>query len=628
MQLTASNTAAGAGGGTDTISFKITIGQSLNLSTPPNQTFLQGGGFSLSLPEASGGTAPYQYFVVGGPPEATFNAFTRVLSATTLNTPGVFTVTYRAIDSSNPIRYGEVTFTITVQSNLSFVSIVTDKTYKRDVRINPLTLPEAQGGVTPYSYTVSGLPPGLQFDASTRQVTGIPSTDGSYAVTYEVADAPGALQQTATQTFKINVSSLAIPQPFDLVYQVNKQIAPYTLPTATGGSGTYTYSVTGLPTGLVYKASTHQITGTPTSKGFTVVTITVTDTSQPQQTATVYLHINVTALVWSTTQEDIFVGCGVTYTYKLPKATGPGLTFINYSISTLPANWTFDATARTLTGATATTASKTQIVYTATGSDGTFITQTFDIHIIDLDGTVTRIGTANGLGANITAAQRLLTINNVLYANRSHAISVNTGIAHNTTFPYTFTPPSGYSVYRAAISGNKGYVIIRRYQGHPNFSYYYSLGTWDLATGQIEHVTNSFNFANDPLEMVAIDEYVIVIYNRFQPAFGGGGTLVPHITCQKVDADGNATSVWGYQWAGQIGIFGEVLLAIGSNGKIYTINPKTGTRYELGNTTGFNNKEITQGGTLAEYQNNVYVVRPHSTSFTDGSVLYRLDECT
>jgi hypothetical protein len=60
----------------------------------------------------------------------------------------------------------------------------------------------------------------------------------------------------------------------------------YTTPlTATGGNGSYTWTVTGLPAGLTDANGAASITGTPTAAGSFQVTITATDTENPAQTA-------------------------------------------------------------------------------------------------------------------------------------------------------------------------------------------------------------------------------------------------------------------------------------------------------------------------------------------------------
>ena len=72
-------------------------------------------------------------------------------------------------------------------------------------------------------------------------------------------------------------SPLSLPAVGNKEYVEDAAISALTLPVATGGDGTYTYSVTGLPTGLAFATATRKITGTPTAPGTSTVTYKVTD---------------------------------------------------------------------------------------------------------------------------------------------------------------------------------------------------------------------------------------------------------------------------------------------------------------------------------------------------------------
>ena len=63
-----------------------------------------------------------------------------------------------------------------------------------------ITLPEAAGGLPPYTYSVTSLPRGLTFFPSTRVVSGTPSVPGTYDITYTVSDSEMA---TATRNFSL-----------------------------------------------------------------------------------------------------------------------------------------------------------------------------------------------------------------------------------------------------------------------------------------------------------------------------------------------------------------------------------------------------------------------------------------
>ena len=59
-----------------------------------------------------------------------------------------------------------------------------DQTYTVGTAIDALTLPTASGGDGTLTYSLTSSVPGLRFDAATRQLTGTPTTAGSYIMTY------------------------------------------------------------------------------------------------------------------------------------------------------------------------------------------------------------------------------------------------------------------------------------------------------------------------------------------------------------------------------------------------------------------------------------------------------------
>ena len=78
-----------------------------------------------------------------------------------------------------------------------------DRTYAAGTAIDPLTLPEASSGNGTLRYGLSPNVPGLSFNAASRQLTGTPSTPGTYAMTYTVTDEDG---DTDNLGFTITVS--------------------------------------------------------------------------------------------------------------------------------------------------------------------------------------------------------------------------------------------------------------------------------------------------------------------------------------------------------------------------------------------------------------------------------------
>ena len=137
------------------------------------------------------------------------------------------------------------------------------------------------GGQGPFTWSATGLPPGLTLNAATGLISGIPSgSGGTYPVTVTVTD---ALAQSDSQALTITVPAVAIsvhvttgglpPGTEGAAYQLTL--------TASGGKPPDTWTITGLPPGLTYDSATGIISGTPAagSHGDWPVTISVTDTA-------------------------------------------------------------------------------------------------------------------------------------------------------------------------------------------------------------------------------------------------------------------------------------------------------------------------------------------------------------
>ncbi len=140
----------------------------------------------------------------------------------------------------------------------------------------------ASGGTGTLSWSATGLPSGLSISSS-GSITGSPTVTGSaIPVTVTVTDAFGG---TATKTFSLTVNaapSITSPTSGTTVPAATTGGA-YTLSglLASGGTGTLTWSATGLPAGLSFKPSTgltSSLTGTVTDVPNSYpIDLTVTD---------------------------------------------------------------------------------------------------------------------------------------------------------------------------------------------------------------------------------------------------------------------------------------------------------------------------------------------------------------
>ena len=135
---------------------------------------------------------------------------------------------------------------------------------------------QAAGGLAPYAWSATGLPPGITIAPASGLIEGVPTQPGTYSIAVTVTDSSSpVLTATATFTLVITPAALAfvttsLPAgepgiPYDDTVQV------------TGGYPPYTFEATGLPTGLTINAATGEITGTPAAANKYVVKATVKD---------------------------------------------------------------------------------------------------------------------------------------------------------------------------------------------------------------------------------------------------------------------------------------------------------------------------------------------------------------
>ena len=133
------------------------------------------------------------------------------------------------------------------------------------------------------TWTISGgtLPPGLAINATTGLISGTPTASGQFD--FQVLAKMNADARSDTKALGIVVrDQLAVTgtDPFTAARRATGEVSvPFdSLLTATGGNGTYTWSLTSgaLPPGLVI--TNGAISGTPTTAGVYPFTATVTDT--------------------------------------------------------------------------------------------------------------------------------------------------------------------------------------------------------------------------------------------------------------------------------------------------------------------------------------------------------------
>lgn len=317
---------------------------------------------------ATGGTPPYNWTASGLAPGLNINATSGQITGTPTTT-GPYSETITVTDSATPTNASvSAVFSVTVTSappltitTTSLAGGTVDKAYSASVA--------ASGGLPPYTWSYSGLAPGLNLNAATGQITGTPTTAGPYSETITVTD-------SATPANTVSaVFSVTIAPPSAITFTTTSlpsgtvDKAYSTTVAAKGGVAPYAWSYSGLAPGLTLNATTGKITGTPTTAGPYSETITVTDSNTPTKaTASAVFSVTIApppAITFTTTS---LPSGTVGQTYSTTVAAKGGVAPYTWSYSGLAPGLNLNATTGQITG-TPTTAGPYSETITVTDSD-------------------------------------------------------------------------------------------------------------------------------------------------------------------------------------------------------------------------------------------------------------------
>lgn len=282
---------------TATANFSLTVNASPLSITTQSPLFAGTIGVPYSQPfSATGGKPPYTWSVPSGNTGGlTLDSATGTLHGTPA-AAGTFTFVVQVTDSTGATA--SQSFSVAVNAPVLSIAVGAALPAGTVGVAYSQTLPvTATGGTQPYQWSIAAggfIAPGLSLNASTLAVSGTPTAAGTFNFTVQVTDAN---QQTATRSLSItiNPASLSISGSRQLP---NGQLnAPYSASalTAVGGAPPYTWSATGLPSGLTINSSTGAITGTPTAAGSFAIAITVTDSALSTYADRFTMNINLPA---------------------------------------------------------------------------------------------------------------------------------------------------------------------------------------------------------------------------------------------------------------------------------------------------------------------------------------------
>jgi prepilin-type N-terminal cleavage/methylation domain-containing protein len=227
---------------------------------------------------ASGGTKPYTWYVANLPPGLSMGTDGKITGTPTA--AGVYQVTVTAKDANQLLG------TVDLIWNVNPPPVLTPMTLVTSVGTAVALTPALSGGTAPYTWKATGLPTGLSINVDTGLISGTPTAvDLNKTLTPKITVTDND-KVTSTVDFSWQIIPALVVTAANQANTVGDTVN-LTTNAATGGFGAYTWTVSGLPTGLILNPVTGAVTGKPTAaKAYTVV-YTVTDLIGNKTTATV-----------------------------------------------------------------------------------------------------------------------------------------------------------------------------------------------------------------------------------------------------------------------------------------------------------------------------------------------------
>ncbi len=195
----------------------------------------------------------------------------------TMGTIGDYTISVTASDG----RGGSVTrsFTLAVANSAPTAPTIPNQTATAGSAWSYVVPAFADPNGDTLTYTASGLPSWMSFNAGTRTLSGAAAPVGSWTITVTAKDTSGAAVGKSFIVTTPNVAPVVAAAIGNRNANRNQawsfQIPANTFSDANGDS--LSYSVGTLPAGISFNASTRTFSGTPTALGNYTVTVTVAD---------------------------------------------------------------------------------------------------------------------------------------------------------------------------------------------------------------------------------------------------------------------------------------------------------------------------------------------------------------
>ena len=365
---------------TDSAGNTGTVNCSVTVNPPPTAncvsiTAVQGAPITPVTMTGSGGVGgPYTFTATGLPAGLTISSNGTISGTPTVT--GTFPYTVTVMDSAGNTGTVNCSVTVNPPPMASCVSI----TAVAGNPITPVTMTGSGGVGGPYTFTATGLPPGLTISSS-GTISGTPTVSGTFNYTVTVTDRAG---NTGTVNCSVSVNPPPTASCVSITAVAGNPITPVTMVGSGGVGGPYTFTATGLPPGVTISSS-GTISGTPTTSGTFNYTVTVTDKAGNTGTVNCSVTVAPPGPPILTCPAVLTATVGVPFNSGPASVTGGVPPYTFFIIGTLPPGLTLNTSTGAVTG-----------IPTASG--------TFSVAVMDAAGHVAGGGGPSGLDLGTDAS--------------------------------------------------------------------------------------------------------------------------------------------------------------------------------------------------------------------------------
>ena len=448
---------------------------SLTINTPVSTTPVQGG---ATIPIQGGGgfgTLTYSISPALGVAGLSFNTTNGLISGTPTATKSLTTYTITVTDQATTPQTANAQFTLSVVAAALITSIDISPislfkgvptTLTSSIGYKPVS---AKDGFGTYSYAITGntLPTGLTFSTSTGVITGTANTlmvSPGNTFTVTVTDQTTPVNQTSSKDFVLIVSDpqvLVLTNNESGTRNLTRGVSTtFTPATASGGYGTYTYSISpSLPASLIFNTNNGTISGTPANSNTSITNyvVTVTDQASQTQNTNFDIVINTPTYFKLSTTPTQSVTKGVSIISFAPLLVTGGDPSYTYSVTTgtLPAGLSLNSSTGYLTGTPTVVAANTFTI-TATDQASQNLTQNCTVTVADAAALTTTLNQTTTRSLIVNSTQTAFT---PVSASGGYG-TISFAIAPSLPSGLTFLSSNGY-IYGTASSlkANSSYRV-------------------------------------------------------------------------------------------------------------------------------------------------------------------------